>query len=634
MLFPSVQFAIFFPIVLTISWALMSRPRLYKPFILLASYVFYAAASWRFCFLLAGMTLGNQLAAVLMGRTESDARRRAIVTCAVALDLAVLGVFKYYSFFAQQFDDALAHMGLGLPPPLVTIALPVAVSFYTFQAISYVVDVKRRLVKPASLLDFSVYLSFFPHLIAGPIVRAREFLPQLAQPRDPDHVAVSSGLWLIALGLVKKVVIADYLARALVEPVFAVPQAYAGPDLLLGAYGYAAQIYCDFSGYTDIAIGLALLMGYVFPQNFRSPYRATGFRDFWRRWHMTLSRFLRDFLYIPLGGNRGGRLLTYRNLMLTMVLGGLWHGAAWTFVLWGAYNGLGLVAEHALGGRIRTPGWLRWLVTFHLIVFGWILFRSQSLALLGVFLSRLSCPARSTLWTAPVLIAIALVIGLQLLPAQPLRAPAGGHRARAPGAARCRPGARHSVRRRHGSQPGRPALHLLPLLAMSRAPQQPRHEDDNLMGRFDRHGLRRFRARDGIYAVLLAAVVLVLTQGPSIRKAGDQTRPGVGRTFILAVGDPAAWIAERLPLASATNSVTALVSPNQSLGSEGGFSSRPGGASASQFPSSRPTPLTRARSAPRLRRASRCTRCWSPETRCRRRWTQTSRSAWTPTACT
>ncbi len=420
MLFPTVQFAIFFPIVLAISWALMSRPRLYKPFILFASYVFYAAASWRFCFLLAGMTLGNQLAAVLMGRTDSEPRRRAILTCAVALDLAVLGVFKYYSFFAQQFADTLGDVGLGTPLPLVTIALPVAVSFYTFQAISYVVDVKRRVVRRANLLDFSVYLSFFPHLIAGPIVRAREFLPQLASPRDPDHVAVGSGLWLIALGLVKKVVIADYLARALVEPVFAVPQAYAGPDLLLAAYGYAAQIYCDFSGYTDIAIGLALLMGYVFPQNFRSPYRATGFRDFWRRWHMTLSRFLRDFLYIPLGGNRGGRLLTYRNLMITMILGGLWHGAAWTFVLWGVYNGLGLVAEHALGGRIKAPGWLRWLVTFHLIVFGWILFRSQSLTLLGVFLSRLFVPGPLTLWTAPVLIAIALTIGLQLLPPQPL----------------------------------------------------------------------------------------------------------------------------------------------------------------------------------------------------------------------
>jgi alginate O-acetyltransferase complex protein AlgI len=420
MLFPTVQFAIFFPIVLALSWALMSRPRLWKPFILVASYIFYAAASWRFCLLLAGMTLGNQLAAALLGATEHEQRRRAIVTCAVALDLAVLGVFKYYSFFAQQFADGLGDIGLGMPLPLVTIALPVAVSFYTFQAISYVVDVKRRLVAPASLLDFSVYLSFFPHLIAGPIVRAREFLPQLASPRDPDHVAVSSGLWLIALGLVKKVVIADYLARTLVDPVFAVPQAYAGPDLLLAAYGYAAQIYCDFSGYTDIAIGLALLMGFVFPQNFRSPYRATGFRDFWRRWHMTLSRFLRDFLYIPLGGNRGGRLLTYRNLMITMVLGGLWHGAAWTFVLWGAFNGVGLVVEHAIAGRLRTPAWLRWLVTFNLIVFGWILFRSQSLALAGVFLSRLVVPGHPTLWTAPVLAAIVLVVGLQLLPPEPL----------------------------------------------------------------------------------------------------------------------------------------------------------------------------------------------------------------------
>ncbi len=420
MLFPTVQFAIFFPIVLAISWALMSRPRLWKPFILLASYVFYAAASWKFCFLLAGMTLANQLAAVLMRANASEPRRRAIIICAVALDLGVLGVFKYYSFFAQQFDDTLSHVGLGLPAPLVTIALPVGVSFYTFQAISYVVDVKRRLVAPATLLDFAVYLSFFPHLVAGPIVRAREFLPQLATPRDPDHVAVGSGLWLIALGLVKKVVIADYLARTLVEPVFAVPQAYSGPDVLLAAYGYAAQIYCDFSGYTDIAIGLALLLGFVFPQNFRSPYRATGFRDFWRRWHMTLSRFLRDFLYIPLGGNRGGRLMTYRNLMITMVLGGLWHGAAWTFVLWGAYNGLGLVAEHALGGRIRTPTWLRWLVTFNLIVFGWIVFRSQSLSLLGVFLSRLVTPGPATLWTAPVLLAIIVVVGLQLLPERPI----------------------------------------------------------------------------------------------------------------------------------------------------------------------------------------------------------------------
>jgi len=420
MLFPTVQFAIFFPIVLTISWGLMSRPPLWKPFIIVASYIFYASASWRFCFLLAGVTLGNQTAAVLLRRTEDERRRRLIVGTAVALDLGVLGVFKYYSFFVQQLADVLGHAGLGVPLPLITIALPVGISFYTFQAISYVVDVKRRLVEPASLLDAAVYLSFFPHLVAGPIVRAREFLPQLARPRNPNRVAVGSGIALIALGVVEKVVIADYLARTVVEPVFAVPQAYTGPNVLLAAYGYAAQIYCDFSGYTNIAIGLALLMGYVFPQNFRSPYRATGFRDFWRRWHMTLSRFLRDFLYIPLGGNRGGRLATYRNLMITMILGGLWHGAAWTFVLWGAFQGAGLVTEHALHGRISAPAWLKWFVTFHLIVFGWILFRSESLHLAGVFLSRLLTLGAPTLWTAPVVSAIVVVIGLQLLPEKPL----------------------------------------------------------------------------------------------------------------------------------------------------------------------------------------------------------------------
>jgi D-alanyl-lipoteichoic acid acyltransferase DltB (MBOAT superfamily) len=186
---------------------------------------------------------------------------------------------------------------------------------------------------------------------------------------------------------------------------------------LLATYAYAAQIYCDFSGYTDIAIGLALLMGFVFPQNFNNPYRATGFRDFWRRWHMTLSRFLRDYLYIPLGGSRGSRLFTYRNLMITMVLGGLWHGAAWTFVLWGAFHGVGLVVEHALGGRLRAPSWVKWFVTFHLIVFSWILFRSESLARFGAFLSQLTVPGPATLWTAPAVVAVAGVIGLQLVPA-------------------------------------------------------------------------------------------------------------------------------------------------------------------------------------------------------------------------
>jgi D-alanyl-lipoteichoic acid acyltransferase DltB (MBOAT superfamily) len=422
MLFPTVEFAVFFPLVLALSWALMSRPRLWKPFIVAASYAFYASANWRFCLLLAGVTAGNQLAARLIHRTGDERRRSRILKAAVAGNLLTLGVFKYYGFFVQSVRDGLDGVGLGMPLPLLTIALPVGISFFVFQAISYVVDVRRREVEPSSLIDVAIYLSFFPHLVAGPIVRAKEFLPQLAAPRDPGRVAVGSGLALIALGLIKKVVIADHLARSVVDPVFAVPEAYAAPDVLLGAYAYTAQIYCDFSGYTDMAIGLALLMGYVFPQNFRSPYRATGFRDFWRRWHMTLSRFLRDFVYIPLGGSRGGRLLTYRNLMLTMVLGGLWHGAAWPFVLWGAFHGAGLIAEHALGGRLRLPGWLRWLATFHLIVFGWILFRSESLDVAGTLLGNLLEPGPATLWTAPAVLAVVVVIGLQLLPAPRLEA--------------------------------------------------------------------------------------------------------------------------------------------------------------------------------------------------------------------
>jgi D-alanyl-lipoteichoic acid acyltransferase DltB (MBOAT superfamily) len=212
------------------------------------------------------------------------------------------------------------------------------------------------------------------------------------------------------------VVLSDLLSSRIVDPVFAAPKLHSAPETLLAVYAYAAQIYCDFSGYTDIAIGLALLMGFVFPQNFDSPYRATGFRDFWRRWHMTLSRFLRDFLYIPLGGSRRGRLVTYRNLMITMVLGGLWHGAAWTFVAWGAFQGIGLVTEHALGGRIKWPGWLRWLVTFHLIVLGWVLFRAPSLGDAWTFLKRLGSMGPPTLWTAPVVMAVVAVIGLQLLP--------------------------------------------------------------------------------------------------------------------------------------------------------------------------------------------------------------------------
>ena len=422
MVFPSYEFAFFFPIVLALSWALMPHPRVWKPFILASSYVFYAAASPRYALLLGGVTLANQFGAVMVARTEAENRRRLIMAATVAVDLGVLGLFKYYGFFAGEIGSFLDSLGLGMPLPLLTLALPIGLSFITFQAISYVVDVKRGLLTPASTLDFALYLSFFPHVVAGPIVRAREFIPQLASPRNPRDVAVGAGVVLIAIGLIKKVALADYLAREVVDPVFGVPEAYAAPDVALAAYAYAAQIYCDFSGYTDIAIGVALLMGFVFPQNFNCPYRALSFRDFWRRWHMTLSRFLRDYLYIPLGGNRHGKLQTYRNLMITMVLGGLWHGAAWGFVLWGTLHGTALVVEHALRDRgvRRPPAWLAWLIVFNVVVFGWILFRAESLELAATFIGQLFDPGPATLWAPATVAAIAIVIGFQLLPPDPL----------------------------------------------------------------------------------------------------------------------------------------------------------------------------------------------------------------------
>jgi alginate O-acetyltransferase complex protein AlgI len=267
-----------------------------------------------------------------------------------------------------------------------------------------------------------LYLSFFSHLVAGPIVRAKEFLPQLATPRDPRNVAVGAGVFLIIVGLIKKVGVADTLAREVVDPVFSVPQAFAAPDVILASYAFAVQIFCDFSGYTDIAIGTALLLGFVFPQNFDSPYRAASFQEFWRRWHMTLSRFLRDFLYIPLEGNRGGKWRTARNLMITMVLGGLWHGAAWGFVLWGTIHGAALTIEHFFRGKVKLPRWLGWFIVFHIVVLAWIPFRAPNLDLAGDFVSRLVEPGPATLWTVPMVGLIVIMLGIQLLPTRPLDA--------------------------------------------------------------------------------------------------------------------------------------------------------------------------------------------------------------------
>ncbi len=323
MLFPTATFALFFLIVLPISWLLMPKVHRWRPFIIGASFVFYAWWDWRFVLLLAGSTIWNQVMALRIYRSQA-ARRKAVLWVALAGNLGVLGYFKYYDFFVSSSDNLLSVVGLDAPVGLRSIVLPVGISFYTFMAISYIVDTYRGEIVPSTFEKFAAYLSFFPLLVAGPIVRPGELIPQFDVPRDPRRVDTSRAFFLIATGLFKKVVIANYLAANIVDEVFGAPGQHSSLEILIAIYAYAVQIYADFSGYTDMAIGIALLLGFSFPQNFDSPYAARSIQDFWRRWHMTLSRWLRDYVYIPLGGSRKGSIVTYRNVMLTMLIGGLW----------------------------------------------------------------------------------------------------------------------------------------------------------------------------------------------------------------------------------------------------------------------------------------------------------------------
>lgn len=323
-------------------------------FMLVASYLFYGAYDWHFVVVLAGSTVVNQVLTGRLHRTHQERGRRLLLVVGVTLNLGLLAWFKYKGFFAESASGILGVVGIDLTPPAQSVVPPVGISFFTFQALSYLIDTYRRRIEPSPLLDFAVYLSFFPHLVAGPIVRASEFLPQLRTPRDARRVDTGLAFWLIAVGLFKKVVVSSYLADAIVDPVFRIPSQHQAVDTLLGIYGYAIQIYCDFSGYTDMAIGLALLLGFRFPQNFDAPYTSSTLQEFWRRWHMTLSRWLRDYLYIPLGGSQRGPRRAYVNLFLTMLIGGLWHGAAWTFVVWGALHGGYLAAERWWMSRPTT----------------------------------------------------------------------------------------------------------------------------------------------------------------------------------------------------------------------------------------------------------------------------------------
>jgi D-alanyl-lipoteichoic acid acyltransferase DltB (MBOAT superfamily) len=401
MLFNSLEFVVFFLIVYA-SYLVLDHRR-QNHLLLTASYVFYGAWDWRFLTLLWATTFVDYVVGLLLGRPGSERIRKLILTVSIIANLGVLGTFKYFNFFADSFTELAALFGLTLSPITLKIILPVGVSFYTFQSMSYTIDVYRRRLAPCKkLADFALYVAFFPQLVAGPIERVTRLLPQILQPRAVTRDKIGTGLCLILLGFFKKVVVADSLAPT-VDAIFSEQDGFTGPEVLVGTLFFAFQIYCDFSGYTDIARGLSRLLGFELMVNFKQPYFARSPSDFWRRWHISLSSWLRDYLYVPLGGNKHGRWLTYRNLMLTMLLGGLWHGAAWNFVLWGAYHGALLVGYRAFDERINAAGpqarngGLRFdghavaatIIMFAFTLYGWLLFRATSLHQIAAMTSAL-----------------------------------------------------------------------------------------------------------------------------------------------------------------------------------------------------------------------------------------------------
>ena len=389
MLFNSLQFAVFFIIVYVLYLALNHKWQ--NRMLLVASYIFYGAWDWRFLILLWISTAIDYFCGIKIYDAQDTKKRKLFLALSVLGNLSILGFFKYFNFFAANLQALLNFFGFHLQPRFLHIVLPVGISFYTFQAMSYTIDIYRNRLKPArKFSDLALFIVFFPQLVAGPIERASHLLPQVLSPRRLSWDKFYEGCYLICWGLFMKVFIADNLAK-IVDPVFTALPPYNGAMVLLALYAFAFQIFCDFAGYSHIARGLGKCMGFDIMVNFNLPYFATNPREFWQRWHISLSSWLRDYLYIPLGGNKKGGFLTYRNLAITMLLGGLWHGAAWTFFIWGAYQGTLLVAHRLLEPVLKdipqprsifaSRVWfmLRVFFFFNLVCLGWLLFRANSL---------------------------------------------------------------------------------------------------------------------------------------------------------------------------------------------------------------------------------------------------------------
>ena len=423
MIFNSLTFLVFFAVVLALHYAPFFSWQQKKINLLIASYLFYAAWNPPFVILLWVSTVVDWWAAQWMVRSQRQSTRRAWMITSVVVNLGMLGYFKYGGFLLQNFVAFAASLGIAYRPPEWGIVLPVGISFYTFATLSYTLDVYLRRAKPAKhFLDYALFVTFFPHLVAGPIMRPTELVPQFADPRRATAHQLHFGLALIILGLFQKVVLADGFLAPVVEKVY---DAREGVPTMIDAWvatlAFSGQIFCDFAGYSTTAIGIAMALGFAMPDNFRFPYAAVGFSDFWRRWHITLSSWLRDYLYIPLGGNRHGPARTYSALMGTMLLGGLWHGAAWTFVVWGGLHGLYLAVERWLRGRFSDwkpgPGAIVALgmLTYLLINITWVFFRAKDFTIASNMLTSMAGAASNPvpmIALLPMIYALVIVGGI------------------------------------------------------------------------------------------------------------------------------------------------------------------------------------------------------------------------------
>lgn len=393
MLFNSYVFLfVFLPVLLTVYYGVLRTIKARNAWLTIMSYVFYGWWNPLFCLLMMASTASDYLIGKHLYRAETESRRKLLMTLTIIVNLSVLGFFKYYNFFAVTLNGVFVWLHLPTyAPVLANLVLPIGISFYTFESLSYTIDIYRREVKPANnIIDFFCFISLFPHLIAGPIMRYVDLDRQL-KDREHSEGKFAVGIIFFVTGLLKKLVIADNVAP-LADALFNAKTGTTTVDAWLGSLAYTMQIYFDFSAYSDMAVGLGLMIGFEIIQNFNSPYQSTSVQDFWRRWHISLSSWLRDYLYVPLGGNRKGKYRTYVNLILVMLLGGLWHGAGWTFIIWGLYHGVLQAIERALGPRHplkQLPAWGQQLATFLLVLVGWVFFRATDFSIAFRILSNM-----------------------------------------------------------------------------------------------------------------------------------------------------------------------------------------------------------------------------------------------------